>query len=629
MKLKFNKVFSTFVLAMVFFIFFYPFRFAQEREIEDSKVYSKEELSSLLEGRLVKVVNEDGTAYFQLETVSGEKEFVEMSFLQEDLRGSKLSKHLQTQLETVEDDEMLILSIETLDIDQEKVHYKTHQSLSSTQREQNKLLNFSFMPTPQYSPEDYLLLKGQISSSEYLKHHDSIFQNSHFKGKMIYQSPLSPFQVIASNKKEISTLEQNPFIVSIDLIPEIHGGNAMSVAFPTTGLDFTSYNMGLRGNGLKIGLIEYEGYPNQNEYSELRNTNIVYDFHQGQRKIGDSTFHASLIAAILSGQNGIVPDATLYATSVTNGRSFYEKVEWLVKNNVDVINFSGYVNSKADGNYGHVSKWIDHISSRYNITFVNSAGNSYDSPMYTSSLAYNAIVVGAINTKGTSTSSDDVMYTFSSHKETNGGPLKPDITAPGQIFIGENLKGIGTSISAPLVSAAVASIIEYNPMLKNYPEGIKAILSASAFRRTATDYGIYPSSPDYSDKEGSGVLNSRQAINWILRNNRYLVTEMDYSKNFIHNFTVNKNETYRVALTWNKQVNASSSNLGNIISDDPLIDLDLYVVDENGKIIARSVTSSNNVELVRFRAAQTGNYRIVVKPFRTILKTGRIGLAWW
>jgi hypothetical protein len=629
MKLEFNKVINAFILGMVFFVFFYQIFFTQEREIEVLKVHSKEQLSSLLEARLVNVLNEDGSAYLQLEMGSGEIEFVEKNFLNGDLRGSKLSKNLQTQLETVDDDEILTLSIETLDIEQEKVHFKTHQSLSSIQRMKNNLLNFSLIPTTQYSLEDYLLLKSQISSGDYLKHHGSIFQNSHFMGKIIYPSQLSPFQVIATNKKEISTLEQNPMIVSIDLIHDTDGGNSMSVASSTTGLDFTSHHMGLRGNGIKIGLIEYEGYPNPNEYPELRNTNIVYDFHQGQRKIGGYTFHASLIASILSGRNGIVPNATLYATSVTNGSSFYEKVEWLVKNNVDLINFSGYVSSKADGTYGHISKWIDHISSRYNTTFVISAGNSYDRPLYTSSLSYNSIIVGAINTKGTTMSSDDVMYAFSSHKEAHGGPLKPDITAPGQIFIEENLNGIGTSISAPLVSGAVASVIEFKPMLKNHPEGIKAILSASAFRRTATDYGIYKSSPDYSDKEGSGVLNSRQAINWILRNNRYLVTEMDYSKNFIHTFNANKNEMYRVALTWNKEVHSSSSNFGNMISDDPLIDLDLYVVDENGKIIARSVTASNNVELVMFRASQTGNYSIVVKPFRTTLKTGRIGLAWW
>jgi hypothetical protein len=562
--------------------------------------------------------------YFQLETLNEKNEYP-LDYT----RRSIISNNLQNKLAKIKDDDLLILSIEINDLDQDEIHYKTHQYLSSIHKEKNNLLGFSFIANPKYTLDDFNLSKLQLSKREYLNYHNSIFQMDDFMGKPLYQSQFSPFQVIVLSKKEILKLQENPLIVSMDLMEELEGGHSSGVAFPSTGLNFTMQNMGLRGKDVKIGLIEYEGYPYQKAFPALYNTKMIYDFNQGQIKIGDFNFHASFIASILSGSNGIIPDATLYATSVTNGSSFYEKVEWLIHNNVDLINFSGYVNSKGDGNYGHVSKWIDYITSQYNITFVNAVGNSDDRPIYTSSLAYNAIVVGAMNTRGTITSNDDVMYEFSSYRETDVGPLKPDLTAPGQISMGGDLKGIGTSISTPLVSATVANIIEYKPFLKNYPEAIKAILAASAIRKTAIDYGIYPSSLHYSDKEGAGVLNSRQAINWIVRNNRYLVTEIDYSKNFIKNLSVNKDETYRVALAWNKTFTASSTNLRNFITDNPLVDLDLYVVNENRKIIARSVTSHNNLELLRFKATETGNYRIVVKPFKADLQKGRIGLAWW
>lgn len=550
---------------------------------------------------------------------------------------SKLTKILEDKLPTFSQDEVIKVSIITEDIQKTKILDKASQKLFGKPYDSLGDEFFTFSSDSDSSFGEFVRLKKDFYKNAYINHNSKILEELTFIEQSHFVSKFTPLQTLSIKTKNIDSLVANPHVLSVDLLQDLDGGSALNVGMPITSIDFTKNSMGLKGDNVKIGLLEFEGYPDKHKVPNLANTKIIYDYDDGQERINSThpdpdrhNMHASMIGSMLAGRNGILPNATLYAASVTNGSSFYRKVEWLIEQDVDFINFSGYINSFLNGEYNTTSKWIDHISHQYYVPYINAAGNFGSRPMPSSSMAYNAIVVGAVNTGDSTNYDNNTIYSFSSHNHASGTALKPDISAPGHVDLGNDISGMGTSASAPYVSGTVGQMINYEPRIRDYPEAIKAILAASSFRRTAKDYGMYSSIPTYSNKEGAGFLDARDAINWILRNNRFLATRINFSRNYIRTIDVNKDEAYRIALAWNKEVSTSNTSSGEISNHNTLVDLDLYILDEDRNIVASSISSHNNLELVRFRAQSTGTYTIVVHPYETHGQTsGWIGLAWW
>ena len=126
------------------------------------------------------------------------------------------------------------------------------------------------------------------------------------------------------------------------------------------------------------------------------------------------------------------------------------------------------------------------------------------------------LAVGAADTKGTATTADDAVASFSN---TNGSGRGPDVLAPGVGIIGPDargsqidtsypaarvgngfIRGSGSSQAAAVVSGAVALIAQRNPELN--PDMIKRTLlqSASPLAGVATS------------AQGAGVLNLTKAL---------------------------------------------------------------------------------------------------------------------
>ena len=132
------------------------------------------------------------------------------------------------------------------------------------------------------------------------------------------------------------------------------------------------------------------------------------------------------------------------------------------------------------------------------------------------------ITVGATDDKGTTSLGDDTMAAFSAYGATEDGFAKPDLVAPGRNLIsplsdktatiynayplhrvGENyLRMTGTSMSAPVVSGAVALLLQDEPNLT--PDQVKYRLMATA-NNTWSEYS--------TSQSGAGYLDVYAAVN--------------------------------------------------------------------------------------------------------------------
>ena len=158
--------------------------------------------------------------------------------------------------------------------------------------------------------------------------------------------------------------------------------------------------------------------------------------------------HATNTArTIVGAQNGVAPNAALYATD-----SSYANIEQMLDMGVEIINLSfGWRVYQTP--YSSIDKWFDHLSSQHRVLFICSAGNNLaengavpNYPILSPAMAYNSLAVGAYDNKETGANPADDNLEYYSRYNNKGGCAKPDILAP------KNLLGGGTSTSAPILS---------------------------------------------------------------------------------------------------------------------------------------------------------------------------------
>ncbi|MEN7342551.1 MAG: S8 family peptidase [Pseudomonadota bacterium] len=345
---------------------------------------------------------------------------------------------------------------------------------------------------------------------------------------------------------------------SVDWLSE--DGNVMSTSIASRQAanlpSFQSANRGYNGNGIGVAVVD----TGVDVSGDLEAGIVQFDFSGGKvptafgggfsqssariDEYGHGTHVAAIIAARASNTGlaeGTATGAKIISLKVLdkNGKGSASDVvaamDWVLANrhmhNIRVVNLSlgmgvqesattdpmvlaaerlwdaGIVVVAAAGNDGY----------RGNMT-INSPGNSRK-----------VITVGSVTDSGTGTfHGDDYVSSFSSMGPTVGDlVLKPDLLAPGNKIVAVNratselvrvlpsgrIKGCngsgcgevylemsGTSMSAPMVSAAVARMLQRNPNLT--PSTIKARLM-----RTARKLSDEPTAA------GAGVLDVDRAMN--------------------------------------------------------------------------------------------------------------------
>jgi serine protease AprX len=293
----------------------------------------------------------------------------------------------------------------------------------------------------------------------------------------------------------------------------------------------------LQGKGVMVAVVDSGVYRTRDLGRRVRvNVNFNASKHDAVDHFGHGTFVAGIIAGngSQSGNKyvGVAPRADLLNIRVSDDEGMSTEsdvinaLQWVLANkakyNIRIVNLS--LNSSAPQSY-HTSPldaaceilWFN------GIVVVVSAGNSGMAALFPPANDPFVITVGATDDKGTLSTGDDAVATFSAYGTTESGFAKPDLVAPGTNIIGllpdndqlsmsathsanridkNYFKMSGTSVSAPIVSGAVALLLQDEPNLN--PDQVKYRLMATANKNW----------PGYdATLAGAGYLDIYTAVN--------------------------------------------------------------------------------------------------------------------
>ncbi len=312
----------------------------------------------------------------------------------------------------------------------------------------------------------------------------------------------------------------------------------------------------LQGKGVTVAVVDSGIFKTKDTDKRLRaNANFNAAYHDAADRFGHGTFVAGIIAGngSQSGNKyiGVAPRADVLNVRVSDDQGMSTEsdvvnaLQWVLDNkgkyNIRVVNLS--LNSSVAQSY-HTSPldaaceilWIN------GIVVVVAAGNNGTATLYPPANDPFVITVGTTDDKGTLSTADDVVATFSAYGTTESGFAKPDLVAPGKAIIGllpENdklnmsatrsanridktyFKMSGTSVSAPMVSGAVALLLQDEPNLT--PDQVKYRLTATANKSWA-GYDATKAGAGYLDIYAAVLGTTTQKANTGLNASNLLTT---------------------------------------------------------------------------------------------------------
>ncbi|MCW1967390.1 MAG: S8 family peptidase [Anaerolineae bacterium] len=319
--------------------------------------------------------------------------------------------------------------------------------------------------------------------------------------------------------------------------PDVNVGNLKN-AFNASVKATNAWDRGLTGKGVTIAQLDSGVSALAEVFDNRILATATYSGTTGSSG-WDYYGHGSHVSGIMIGSGkssggkyiGMAPEANLVSVRVSENdgtirvSNVISGMQWLLANktkyNIRAVNIS--LNSSVMESYltsplcaAAEILWFN------GIVVVTSAGNAgTKGALYPPANDPFVITVGAVDDKGTTSITDDTMATFSAYGTTLDGVVKPDLVAPGVKIVGglaslgnklsmahpENVvdslffRMSGTSMAAPVVTGAVALLLQDEPNLT--PDQVKYRLTSTA-NKTWKGYN--------KTKAGAGYLDIDKAI---------------------------------------------------------------------------------------------------------------------
>ncbi len=324
----------------------------------------------------------------------------------------------------------------------------------------------------------------------------------------------------------------------------------------------------------------------------------------------DGHGHGTHVAGIVGGNgslsggaySGVAPGVNLINVKVSNDQGMaitsdlIDGLQWILNNkaayNIKVVNLS--LNSAVAEPY-HTSALDAAVEILWfnGIVVVVAAGNngtgSEPVTLYPPANDPFVITVGAAEDKGTPGLSDDTMAAFSAYGTTESSFAKPDLVAPGRNIVSllastsayayvnhpanrvnsSYFRMSGTSMAAPVVSGAVALLLQDEPNLT--PDQVKYRLKATT--NTAwPGYDAVKAGAGYLDAYAAVYGTTTDSANTGLAASQMLATGSDPANSSVNWNSVNWNSVNWNSVNWNSvnwnSVNWNSVNWNSAVWDD-------------------------------------------------------------
>jgi serine protease AprX len=322
--------------------------------------------------------------------------------------------------------------------------------------------------------------------------------------------------------------DQEMRTASLGFTPSSQSGSMTNVTRLTGAQGL--WKSGITGAGVDVAVVDSGVAPVpalSNAGKVVVGPDLSFESQDADLRYLDTYGHGTHMAGIIAGREvakasggqyaadtgnfyGMAPDARLVEVKVADHDGAVDvsqviaAVDWVVQNkasnglNIRVLNLSFGTMSPQSEQIDPLS-WAAEVAWKNGIVVVASAGNEGATTPGIANPAYNPFVlaIGAADTRGTDSTSDDTVPGFSAKQGGNWGGRGIDVVAPGVgivapavpgsalitsypgAVVGNSfLRGSGTSQAAAVVSGGAALLLQQRPSLT--PDDVKQALKATA-----------------------------------------------------------------------------------------------------------------------------------------------------
>ncbi|KAF1995009.1 subtilisin-like protein [Amniculicola lignicola CBS 123094] len=392
-------------------------------------------------------------------------------------------------------------------------------------------------------------------------------------------------------------------------------------------------------------------------------TNLALADRYTESPVGDEKHdrHARLTHAIVknvepNGPHGHAPSCLLYSANSSDNAA----LEWALDSTraCTVLSKSFHrTGEDSSGSLSHDDILFDWKATRWPCpTFTLAAGNFVpgDGKLYVNHKGYNTVKVGSHHDDGLAMAASSE---YRNPPSAHGDRELPEIAANGTVVGANEQLSSGTSFAAPAVAGIVALVQQINPRLQRFPEACRAILFASAGRSGVGGswWGGVAARDD--GRAGAGAVDAQMAMaiaqavqgpcsrpsarGWAMgwlepASSSTLNASLDskdvaYARYYVAvpyasaSTAASTSYAVKAALTWNSEV--SSNKQGQLTDSRLTADLDLYVRDAAGRLVALSASFDNNYEIAEFYVRPGDVFELSIVKVSGVPNT-RYGIAW-
>ena len=245
-------------------------------------------------------------------------------------------------------------------------------------------------------------------------------------------------------------------------------------------------SMGLTGKGITVAIVD----SGISEHKDLMDRVLFFkDYINGRNSLYDDNGHGTHVAGIVGGNGyqsegkikGMAPKCSFVVLKVLdelgNGKTEYalEALEWIQEHHVEyqirLLNFSlGFVSDSSAREQQLIMEKLNQLW-ELGVMVVTVAGNKgpKEGSVAVPGISRRVLTVGSVEENGREALQAETKY--SGRGPTLCCIVKPEVLAPGSniiscdAFSGGYIRKTGTSMSAPIVTGALALGMEYLPRL--------------------------------------------------------------------------------------------------------------------------------------------------------------------